>query len=269
MSFDAKIVKTDQIIKRAIKLYQPSYIVSMVSGGKDSACNHAVLEELGVKIDLVIHGNTRCGIPDTTKFVTDYYGTRANLEIADAGTAYEAYVTRKGFFGKGIGAHGYSYRILKAAPFRKVLSRTLRQKRRGIRILLLSGTRQDETENRKKHLVKYRADPGALSNIWVSSLFNWTQDERDAYLTARGIPINPVAKALCRSGECMCGTMQTKLERMEASILYPEWGDWLNELEALARKLHGFGWGEPFKKQRNEPNTFQPMCHNCVKRTSS
>jgi len=263
-----KIEESAAILKAAMAELSPTHIVSMVSGGKDSAASHAIAEELGVKIDLIIHGNTRCGIPETSQFVEDYYGKIGpELAVADAGTAYEDYVLRKGFFGKGIGAHGFAYRVLKATPFRKTVSKFIRQGKRDIRVLLLNGARKDESENRKKHLQVWRSDPAQKGNIWVNLIHDWTQDDRDKYLEQRGTPINPVAKALCRSGECMCGTMQTAAERIEAAILYPHWGNRLNELEKEAIKLHGFGWGEPFPKKRRsaQADLFQPMCKDCVK----
>jgi 3'-phosphoadenosine 5'-phosphosulfate sulfotransferase (PAPS reductase)/FAD synthetase len=262
---------SSQRLRVAVAEFNPTHVVSMVSGGKDSACSHAVAEELGVKIDLIIHGNTRCGIPDTSRFVENYYGSRSpDFAVADAGTAYEDYVLRKGFFGTGIGAHGFAYHILKADPFRKTISRLIRQRKRDIRVMLLNGARKDESENRQKHLQPFRRDPSRPNNMWVNVIHDWTQDDRDDYLTARDVPINPVAKALCRSGECMCGTMQTKEDRVEAAALYPEWGAKLDAIEAEARRLHGFGWGEPFPKPRDERQIemFQPMCKDCVARAA-
>lgn len=255
------------ILRSAISEIKPTYVVSMVSGGKDSAASHAICEELGIKIDLVVHGKTGTGIPDTTEFVTSAYGSGSNdFAIADAGTAYEDYVIRKGFFGKGRAAHGFSYRILKATPFRKALSKLLRQKRRGIRILLINGARRDESANRQARLQVRRPDPAAPNNIWVNPLQEWTQDDRDEYLVSRNVPINPVAKALCRSGECMCGTMQTPEERIEAAMLYPDWGQWLTALEEEVRRLHGWGWGEAFPRKRSEQaDLFQPMCVGCMR----
>lgn len=221
------IDKSAAILRQAIDQFNPTHIVSMVSGGKDSAASDQVARELGVKIDLVIHGNTRCGIPETSQFVRDTYGALGDFAEADAGTAYEDYVLRKGFFGKGIGAHGFAYRVLKATPFRKVVSKHIRKGKRGVRVLLLNGARKDESENRQKHLQVWRADPAQPGNIWVNLIHDWSQDDRDRYLESRGTPINPVSVQLCRSGECMCGTMQTKGERAEAAALYPEWGKWL------------------------------------------
>jgi len=253
------------------KLYRsiaPDYVVSMVSGGKDSAASHAAALELGIKIDLVVHGNTRCGIPETSQFVEANYGRGPHsYAVADAGTAYEDYVQRKGFFGQGIAAHGFAYRVLKATPFRKVISKELRQRKRGVKVMLLNGARKDESENRRVNLQISRSDPAAPGNVWVNVIHDWTQDERDAFLADRQVPINPVAKALCRSGECMCGTMQSKQERAEAAVLYPEWGRWLSSLEAEVRAKHGFGWGESFPRAcRLTADMFQPMCSDCVKR---
>lgn len=256
-----------KILRDAIEQFSPTHIVSMVSGGKDSAASDQVARELGAKIDFVIHGNTRCGIPETSRFVRDTYGKIGDFVEADAGAAYEDYVLRKGFFGKGIDAHGFSYRVLKATPFRKAVSKYIRQRRRGIRVMLINGARKDESENRKANLEVYRQDPAAPGNIWVNVIHDWDQQDRDSYLDTRATPINPVAKALCRSGECMCGTMQDKRDRAEAAILYPQWGRWLADLEAEVKRLHGFGWGDPFPKPRDlrQGDLFAPMCKDCLR----
>ena len=261
-----KISDSAKILKDAIDQFNPTHFVSMVSGGKDSAASDQIARELGVKIDFVIHGNTRCGIPETSEFVRETYGKLGDFAEADAGTAYQDYVLRKGFFGKGIAAHGFAYRILKATPFRKTISQFIRQRQRNVRVLLLNGARKDESENRKKHLQVWRQDPAQAGNIWVNLIHDWTQDDRDAYLSERKTPINPVAKALCRSGECMCGTMQTKAERVEAAHLYPSWGKMIDDLEVEAKRLHGYGWGDNFPRvDKRQCEMFQPMCKDCVK----
>ncbi|NTJ67585.1 phosphoadenosine phosphosulfate reductase family protein [Agrobacterium rhizogenes] len=262
-----KIESSSEIVKKAIEEYNPTHIVSMVSGGKDSAASDQAARELGLKIDFVIHGNTGCGIHETTQHVRSVYGRLGEYVEADAGTAYEDYVLRKGFFGKGIDAHGFAYRVLKATPFRKAISREIRHGKRGVRVLLLNGARKDESENRKKHLKLYRADPASPGNIWVNIIHDWNQEDRDAYLESRQTPINPVATQLCRSGECMCGTMQTDQERMEAAALYPKWHEWLTELEKEALRLHGFGWGQPAPKpSKGQGDLFAPMCKDCMSR---
>ena len=169
---------------------------------------------------------------------------------------------RKGFFGKGRTAHNFSYRILKADPFRAAISRLIRQGKRGVRVMLLNGARASESENRRINMPKARMDKG---NMWVNICHDWSAGDRNDYLAGRNIPINPVAQVLCRSGECMCGTMQTAADRKEASAWYPNWGAWLNDLEATVKAKHGFGWSDPGPKYKDprQGEMFQPMCASC------
>ena len=263
----SRVSSSAVVLRDALAQFSPTHIISMVSGGYDSAASHHVARELGVKIDFVMHGNTRCGIPQTSEFVRAHYGALGEYVEADAGTAYEDYVLRKGFFGKGIGAHGFAYRVLKATPFRKAVSREIRRGKRDIRVLFLNGARKDESENRQKHLQTFRRDPACPGNIWVNLIHDWSQQDRDDYLRSREVKVNPVATQLCRSGECMCGTMQTQQERWEAAAIYPAWGRKLDELEAEVRRLHGFGWGEPYPKpiDTRQGSLFQPMCKDCLR----
>lgn len=249
-----------ETMRRVMAEYQPTHVVAMVSGGRDSALAYQVAKEVGLPVNLILHGRTRTGIPETTQFVVDHYSDEeADFAIADAGDAYERYVMRKGFFGKGRTAHNFAYRILKADPFRAAISRLIRQRRRGIRVMLINGARKSESGNRRINLPITRMDKG---NLWVNICHDWRSDERDAYLAEREVPINPVAKALCRSGECMCGTMQTDAERVEAAAIYPKWGAWLDDLEREVKRKHGWGWGDtgPAYRDPDQIEMFEPMC---------
>lgn len=269
-TLDQAIAQSAFYVRTAIEWYNPKHIVTMVSGGNDSACTHALAVELGLPITMSIHGRTGCGLQATTDFVTSNYGIDAPLEVADAGTAYEEYVMRKGFFGKGVDAHGFAYRVLKAQPFRKVVSEHLRKGKRSVPVLLLNGAFKAESQNRAANLRRARSDPGAPQNIWFNLIHDWTPELRDEYLASRNVPINPVAKALCRSGECMCGTMQTQAERLEAAAFDPAWGKWMDELDAEARRLHGFGWGQSAPRtDKSQLDLFMPMCVGCGKQETT
>ena len=262
------IERSHAIFKRAVETFNPTHVASMVSGGTDSAVSDALAEEMGIKIDLRIHGRTGCGIPDTTQFCIDHYSKLGEFALADAGDAYERYVLRKGFFGVGRQAHNFAYRILKADPFKTAISRNIRHRRRNIRVLLINGARKFESENRRINMPETRLWRG---NMWVNLIHEWSDAEKAEYLASRKVVVNPVAKQICRSGECMCGTMQERFDRIEASILYPEWGRWLDGLDAEAKRLHGFGWGEHHPKpvdpnQLNMFDDFQPMCGSCLRR---
>lgn len=255
-------------MERAVKEIMPTHIIATVSGGRDSAAEIELARDMGIKIDLILHCRTGTGIRQTTEHVVDYYGSLGpNFVMADAGNAYEEYVMRKGFFGIGRDAHNFSYRILKATPMRKAISREIRQGKRNVRVLLLNGARAAESDNRQKNLKEMRADPAAPNNVWINLIHDWSAGDRDRYLRLRKTPINPVAVQLCRSGECMCGTMQNQQMRGEAAACYPEWGGWLNDLEREAKAKHGWGWGETMPKpvDPRQIDMFQPLCVGCAR----
>jgi len=254
-------------MRNVIAEVQPTHIVATVSGGRDSAAEIEFAREMGIKIDLILHCRTGTGIAETTKHVVDYYGNLGpNFVMADAGDAYEEYVMRKGFFGIGRAAHNFSYRILKATPMRKAISREIRQGKRDVRVLLLNGARASESDNRATNLLETRRDPASPGNMWVNIIHDWTAGDRDRFLALRSTPINPVAVQLCRSGECMCGTMQSQQMRAEAKACYPEWGAWIDDLERVVKRKHGFGWGEtmPAAADPRQIDMFQPMCAGCA-----
>jgi len=182
-------------------------------------------------------------------------------------------VLRKGFFGRGRTAHSYAYHLLKADQFRRAISYNIRKRRRNRPVLLLNGVRNDESDNRKYNMTKtINIDPSAKNNIWVNIIHHWTKPQCLDFLEDCSIKRNPVTETLCRSGECMCGTMQSDEDRKEASFFYPEWGKWLDDLESEVIKKFPWRWGEDapeWWKQEKQgqlpmfPN-FQPMCQSCL-----
>ena len=267
------IEHSKEVIKKAITDFKPKAIVLMFSGGDDSLTAYHVSKELGVKIDYVMHGHTGTGIKETFDFVKKE--TERNDDrflLADAKYSYIDYILRKGFFGKGIDAHIYAYHILKIMHFRKAISHSLRKRKRNFPILLINGARRKESENRMKTMVNpYKIDPNSKNNIWVNVINEWEKHDCIDYLEGNTIKRNEVSKNLCRSGECMCGTMQSNGDRNEASFFYPEWGKWLNGLEKEVIKKFPWKWGESInrrhyqemKGQTNMFSDFQPMCTGC------
>ena len=266
------IEQSTEIIQRAITELQPYAIIAMVSGGDDSLTTYHVARQVGIKLDAILHINTGTGIPETTEFVRKV-GEEAPEKYleASAGKAYEDYVLRKGFFGRGHIGHTYAYHLLKAEHFRRVISREFRQRKRGRNILLINGARQAESNNRMFTMREaiQRENKGSR-NYWVNIINHWTKPECHAFLGELGITRNPVAEKLCRSGECMCGTMQSHEERQEAAFWYPQWGQWLDSLEKQVMVKYPWGWGENIPKwlaqekqgQLRLPG-FQPMCTDC------
>lgn len=278
---DDILLESKEIIEKAIIEYRPGAIVAMVSGGDDSLTALRVAQSLGVKIDFLIHGNTRTGIKETTEFVRSLANSEGlNYIEADAGDAYEKRVVDNGFFGRGGRAHTYCYHVIKATAFRKAVS-SIRRRRQGFNVLLINGARSEESPNRKKNIDSvFNTDPAARSNIWVNLIHHWTKADCKTFLADHPGKRNPVTEVLCRSGECMCGTMQSNEQRAEAAYWFPEWGVWLNDLEQRVWD-QGFWWrwGEHIPRAHEERQAgqmdmfdrpefdFSPMCHSCQLKT--
>lgn len=263
-----------EIAQKALADYKPVAIILMVSGGRDSSLAAELWQRFGLPVTGLLHVNTQTGISETTQFVRGYARLKSLTYLeADTGNAYEDYVIRKGFWGRGFKAHSMSYQLLKATPYRKVIAREYRKRQRDRRVLLVNGIRSDESENRKYNYTGYQnADPGAPSNIWLNFVWDWTRQQRDDYLADSQAPINPVTDLLHRSGECFCGTMQSDEDRRVAKFFFPAWGSRLDKLEQRAIELHGYGWGCPVPKwigqQRKgqlglSEEFFLPMCQTC------
>jgi 3'-phosphoadenosine 5'-phosphosulfate sulfotransferase (PAPS reductase)/FAD synthetase len=262
------IESSREILQRAIAEHNPYAVVSMISGGKDSLCAYLVAQELGAPITHILHGVTGTGIPDTTTFVREFAATQAPLYLeANAGSSYEDYVQRKGFFGRGVRAHSYAYHLLKRMWFTRTLSEQIRQRKRNRPILLLNGARTQESANRASNLSNpIRADG---PNIWVNIIHDWSKEQRDTYLDRASAPCNPVTQKLCRSGECLCGTSQNQGTREEAAYFFPAWGKWLDDLDRSVKAKFGWGWGENIPKwvgreASGQLKLFQPMCVDCI-----
>ena len=257
------------ILQQAHAEYKPYATVVMFSGGTDSlAALHAVLR-MGEKIDYVMHVHTATGLPETLEYVRRYV-EKLGIPYLEpsAGTAYEDYVLRKGFFGRGERAHTFAYHILKRQRMRAGLA-TIRQGKRGRNILLVNGGRRQESQNRMVTMKEPIKKDG--SNIWVNVINEWTKFDCMDFIHDEKLEVNPVSALLHRSGECMCGTMQSHEERKEAAFWFPEWGKWLDNLEQQVNANgHWWGWGdatpEAVKWIKAGQLQFQPMCVGCMAR---
>lgn len=266
-----KLEESKSIVRKAMEKWPPYAMVIMLSGGDDSLTALHVAKQLEIPFTHIMFGNTRTGIAQTTEFVRKTVESfDAKYLEADAGTAYEDYISRKGFFGVGRTAHNYAYRILKATEFRRCVSHNIRQRKRNRNVLFLNGARRLESENRKKTMISpYRVDPAAKRNVWVNIINEWEKKEEFYFLDNLGVKRNPVSELLHRSGECMCGTMQSLEEGEEAAFWFPEWGKWRARMNDLAASSgHNWSWGETMpKKSRKCKEEFAPMCTGCKLKT--
>lgn len=277
LSIQTCLEESEEIVKKAIVDNQPYAICAMVSGGDDSITALYVARMLGIKIDFIIHGVTGTELRGCREYVRDV-AERTGIKLleADAGTAFEDYVKRKGFFGVGRDAHKFSYHILKDNPFGRTITKNLSKGMRGRKILLLNGVRIDESENRLDNFGDNPTRPQASrpNNIWVNIIHWFSDQNKTDFLGAENIQRSPVAMALGRSGECNCGTAQNAQSRQEACNYDPEWAERLNTLRKYA--VEKFGWDihqNPDKKRLAEIKAeaqkiedYMPMCVGCKAR---
>lgn len=268
---DDLILQSKDIVMEAILRYNPYAIVLMLSGGDDSITALQTALMLGIRIDAIIHGVTGTGLSAVRKYCQETAERhRIKFIAADAGKAFEDYVDRKGFFGVGVGAHKFSYHLLKKGPFIKAISKHFRRRALGRNILMLNGVRIEESTNRAQN---YGDNPYNLdgANVWVNIIHYWEKSDCMDLIEGASIIRNPVAIALGRSGECNCGTMQNETARIACAQYEPEWGEWMNRIRKHAIQKHGWDIGQnPSKKRMAEVKAasaqmddFMPMCVGC------
>lgn len=260
-----------EIVNKAIMDISPYAVCLMLSGGDDSVTALEVALMLGLRIDFIIHGVTGTGLPEVRKYVSQLAATK-NIPLleANAGTAFENYVMRKGFFGKGVDAHKYSYHVLKSGPFEKAISKHIVKRIKGRKLILLNGVRVDESDNRADNFGDnpYR---WRKNMCWVNIIHWFTKTDCINLLESENIQRNPVSIELGRSGECNCGTTINEASIIAASAFNKEWGAWMYNLRKQA--ISKFGWDitqnpkkevlAEIKKQAQQISDFMPMCVGC------
>lgn len=256
-----------EIIDRAIADHKPVAIRAGFSGGRDSlATCHWMMENVpGCEL---FHCNTGIGIERTREFVRDTCRDRGwpLHEIRakeDCGQDYDALVTKLGF--PGPDGHQMMYARLKERPIRELVRRA--QTKRGDKVLLATGIRHEESTRRMRYVGREINHVG--SQLWVNPIYWWSGTQRDAYIKAHGLPINPISAMLGMSGECLCGAFAHKGEKALVKLVCPGTHARIEALEQRVSEA-GFNWGwegKPPKGGHNPAQTdaFRPLCVGCEK----
>lgn len=261
-----------EIIDEAIKIYSPTHIFAMFSGGHDSYCATHIISQ-HPRFDAVVHINTGIGIKETRQFIRDrckYHDWRLlEYKAIENLTAkgipdpqiYQEIVLKYGF--PGPGQHNRMYARLKERCIRMLIRE--HKVKYSDKILLITGARKQESKRRMGHTTAIQKD-GA--RIWVAPIVNWLKKDCLQYLDDNELPHNPVVDILHMSGECLCGAFAEKGELALIDIFFPETSKCILELQKKVRQA-GFpwNWGEKPPQWFQEVKAgqkFLPLCSSCI-----
>jgi 3'-phosphoadenosine 5'-phosphosulfate sulfotransferase (PAPS reductase)/FAD synthetase len=260
------IDETRAIVERAKAQYQPAHTLALFSGGNDSA---TMLDIVRDQVDAAVHIVTGIGIPETSVFVRETCERWAVplIELRTDPGVYRDIVlgpTRQGFPGPGF--HYITYHRLKSQRLQE-LQRDY-AKGRGTRILLVSGVRSSESARRMRQIGGTEIDGprGRLGKVaWANPIVHFDALAMNAARDLLGTPRSPVADALHKSGECLCGCFACPGELDELAFWYPDTAAYIRELESEAERLgkRYSKWGGP-KESRMNRRIPGPLCSGCV-----
>lgn len=244
--------------------------IVLFSGGGDSTAvlHHAVLaNDYADEAAFIDTGTALPGVRDHVERVCNNWGIP--LTIVEAGDAYEQMVLNPKLGFPGPAQHHRAYQRLKERQLRTLVRD--RKTRRSDRVLFVSGVRRHESKRRatRPHVSRDGA------TVWANPLTDWTNDQIRAYKDRHALPQSDVAALLHQSGECGCGAFAAPGEREMRCSLFPEWGRWLDDLEARAKAagVRNCRWGERPAEDRRygvvdpDPDDAyrpaDPLCSSC------
>jgi 3'-phosphoadenosine 5'-phosphosulfate sulfotransferase (PAPS reductase)/FAD synthetase len=266
------------ILAEAIRLYQPSALVGLFSGGHDSLCACHVASEHPLFVGCA-HINTGIGFERTRTFVRQTckkYGWRLQelypppfsprLDKRRPGIdydhlpAYESLVMHYGF--PGPAGHRVMYNRLKERCLRRLVH-TLKKHSRD-RVAFVSGVRREESM-RRMGIEQAHTREGC--RVWIAPLINWTSTDKRAYMQAQRLPHNEIVEMACMSGECLCGAFARPGELADVMALEPMTAAVIRYLEGRCRQVGQLAcrWGErppQLQSDSAEPDLFS-LCWSC------
>lgn len=261
----------------AISATKPKYVFGLFSGGGDStvACHVAARHD---SFDGVVFIDTGTALPGVIEHVYQTAGEQNWwVNVARSPQTYEDMIREHGL--PGPGQHSTAYVRLKE----KALDAFVRlncskcsnytRHRKHDTIMWVSGARSAESVRRMGQSDWVTVDG---SQVWVNPILDWDNSLCRAYREMCDLPTSDVAALVHRSGECNCGTYAAKGERDMLCSFFPEFGQQIENWEALAREhghFHAARWGEKPLKQLPGQTELVPRhqiaCSDCAGRVEA
>lgn len=257
---DKKRIALD-VISEACETHGCSKVFALFSGGDDSTASLRVAVEhpkfvaavtmvTGVGVDASLHfaretcKKLRCPLIEFHAVDNVQASGKADPMI------YEQMVMQYGFPGPTKMGHGKMYIRLKDRGIARLLREHTDRKEK---IVLASGCRSEESVRRMG--TTKRIQQGAMGKngvmydkrrIWVNHIHDWTKTDTFHFREFCNMERNPVAKLICKSGECLCGGFgnEGELEELCMHDLTRPLGQRLLDLERKVILKFPWRWHE-------------------------
>jgi len=228
------------IIQGAIADWKPVAVVSLYSGGYDSAVATHVAQRLQTMP--VWSVNTMLSADGWREYVTKTATAQGwDHHIYDNEKGYAEFVTWVGYHGcpNGPAGHSRAYQRLKERAIYRILMSYKQQ--RTDKVLFVTGIRRAESV--KRAAIAQAVNRNGTSNIiFCNPLLDWSDNDCTNYRWDNGLPDNPFYSTVKGSGDCQCnwGNFITVRKLQQYSPVL--WAERVAELDAISRAKHGYGW---------------------------
>lgn len=241
--------KPQQILTNAILKWQPKSLVSLYSGGYDSAVTTHLIHTLDTH-GLPIHVaaiDTQLAADGWREYISSVADSQKwNFKIYSSDKAWSQFIVR----------------VIEAIHMAM-------KKNRADKTLFVSGVRRAESSFRAGAAEVQRI--GHSNRIFAAPIVHWTQEDCDIYRIENNLPDNPFYGTVKGSGDCQCNWGNfISLETLEKYSPQLAQGN-VALIDKLSRDLHGFGWdSREFESQSRLVEDVEPailtepfLCQGC------
>lgn len=242
-----ELLKSQKILTAAITKWKPVALVSLFSGGYDSAITTHVLHRLDT------HGLPIQVWAIDTQLAADGWREYVQSVANQFGWNFQVYDNKKGFeqFKKSVELKGCPRtRQMHTHVFQKLKERgidaihMMQKKTRHDKTLFVSGMRRAESDYRANADDYHRS--GKSNKIFAAPIVHWSNEECDLYRIENNLPDNPFYDTVKGSGDCQCNWGNFITYRMLQKHSPKLAAGNVAEIDCISRELHGYGWdGSP------------------------
>lgn len=245
-----------QILSTAILEWRPKSLVSLYSGGYDSADTTHLLHRLDthglpIKVAAIDTQLAADGWREYITAVADEQGW--DFKIYESQKAWQQFLKQIKDYGcpRTRAMHTHVFNLLKGRVIEAIhmsMKELLRRSQphltkgqvRRAKTLFISGMRRAESAFRKDASEVQRI--GHSNRIFAAPIVHWSQEDCDLYRVENGLPDNPFYETVKGSGDCQCNwgdfiTLDT-LRKYSPKLAQGN----VALIDKLSRDLHGFGW---------------------------